>query len=79
MPHYEVRLGHFIRESKQHELAQKITQLHCRTFHAPSVFVNVSFRPTFWHCRDSWWVGYHYTGGRTVRSRSATTDFSISS
>lgn len=46
MPLYEIHHSCALSPSQRAALARAITILHCTTFSAPSIFVNVTFHPT---------------------------------
>ncbi|KAF1362865.1 hypothetical protein EJ07DRAFT_105836 [Lizonia empirigonia] len=46
MPLYEIHHSCALSPSQRAALARAITTLHCTTFSAPSIFVNVTFHPT---------------------------------
>jgi phenylpyruvate tautomerase PptA (4-oxalocrotonate tautomerase family) len=49
MPLYEIHHSHTLTAAQQRALATSITALHCSTFSAPSLFVNIVFLPSSTH------------------------------
>lgn len=45
MPHYQIHASTFLSASQRDTLAARVTTLHCSTFTAPSIFVNITFHP----------------------------------
>ena len=46
MPLYEIHHSCALNPQQQQAIATEITKLHCNTFSAPSIFVNIAFHPT---------------------------------
>jgi phenylpyruvate tautomerase PptA (4-oxalocrotonate tautomerase family) len=59
MPLYEIHHSHPLTAAQHTALATEITNLHCTTFAAPALFVNIVFRPS---------TAYTTVGGQPART-----------
>lgn len=58
MPYYQIHTSIFISPAQLDEFAARLTVLHCSTFSAPSIFVNISF------LNDNIHKTVNYVGGK---------------